>query len=876
MLRRIFSWSMVLLAGVSLASSDVRADETDRLDPNVQPVFQAVDLVVDPRESDFSGTVSIDVKIERPASRIVLHAQDLDITSVAVLERRETERNSRVETVDESRISVSVDTPLPAGTHRIDLEFTNDFDSQAVALYRVDFEGESYAFTQFQATEARKAFPCFDEPEFKIPWKLTITAPDGMRAFGNTPVEEETAVDGGTRHEYARTPAMPSYLVALAVGPFDTVEVPGLGVPGSIVVPKGKVHLAADAMRITPVVLHALEEYFGTPYPYAKLDQVAVPEFWAGAMENVGLITYRDTILLKDPERLTVGARRYLITVITHELAHMWFGNLVTLRWWDDMWLNESFATWMATKIDMEIYPELDFDIDRVQEGQQAMNLDSQPNTRAVRQPVDSMENLLQAADPLAYDKGRMVLFMFETWLGEDVFRAGVREYMTAHRWGNASAADLWEKLAEASGIDVGRAMSTFLDQPGVPVIDAELIDGGKKVRLRQSRYFSGGDEDDPTLWQIPIRLKFQDDRGVENRSILLTQRERVYDLGAKGRARWLHPNAGETGYYRWRVSGDGLTALADNAAEHLTKSEEVALYYTASSMLETRRMSGADYLKTVQNLGRAPRPQSIGSLVGSLDFVNETFIDEETEDSFAEFVRSILLPIHEIYGPEPQPGEHGAITDARSGWMGALARMGKSEEVDEYVKGKIGAYLEDPRSVDPSMAGLVVSLAARDGNEALYEEYVRRAETAPVPSDRVRFLRNLGNFEEPALRDRALAYALEAPLPPQHVMAIPMAVDKDDPAVRRRMWEWMVENYETITSKIPPPFQQYLPYAAMSCEGELLEEADAFFSDPTHIVPGTEVELAKVKQFSAECAELSARESGSVRAYLSGAAVEG
>jgi alanyl aminopeptidase len=867
----------VLFAAAPLLAIDARADETARLDADVEPVFQHVDLVVDPREQSYSGRVAIDVKIERSASRIVLHAQELEITSSAVFERGETPHDARVEPLDDSRIVVIVDTPLPAGTHRIELGFTNEFDSQAVALYRVDFEGEAYAFTQFEAVEARKAFPCFDEPAFKIPWRVSITAPEGMLAFGNTPIENETSLDDGTtRHEFARTPAMSSYLVALAVGPFDTVDVPGLGRPGSIVVPKGKAHLAVDAMHITPVVLQALEAYFGTPYPYAKLDQVAVPEFWAGAMENVGLVTYRDTILLKDPERLTVGARRYLITVITHELAHMWFGNLVTMEWWDDLWLNESFATWIATKIDMNLYPELDFDIDRVREGQDAMTLDSQTGTRAVRQPVTQVVNLLQAADPLAYNKGRMVLYMFETWLGEEVFRAGVREYLTANRWGNARAIDLWDKLAEASGIDVGQAMSTFLDQPGVPVIDAELIDGGDKVRLRQSRYFSGGDRDDPTLWQIPVRLKFEDDRGVQERAILLTQRERVYDLGSKGGARWLHPNAEETGYYRWRVSGEGLTALADNAAEHLSKSEEVALYTTASIMLQSERMSGADFLATIRNLGRSPRPQSIGSLVGSLGFVRTTFIDEETEDAYAGFVRTMLQPIHDAYGPAPREGEHGAITDARAGWMDALTRTGQNEDIAEYVKAKVDAYLEDPNTVDPSMAELVLSLAARDGDEALYEAYLQRAQSAPVPSDRVRFLRNLGNFEDPELRERALAFSLEAPLPPQHVMSIAMSIETDDPEVRRMMWDWMIANYETITSKIPPPFQQYLPYAAMSCEGELLEEADAFFSEPAISVPGIAIELEKVRQFSTDCAKLAARERASVKAFLSGVAVEG
>ena len=380
---------------------------------------------------------------------------------------------------------------------------------------------------------------------------------------------------------FKRTPPLPSYLLALAVGPFDTVPITGMSVPGRVVTVKGKGGLAAEAARVAPPLLGALERYFGRPYPFEKLDLLAVPEYWPGAMENPGAITFADQILLIDPAGASVAQRRLLIEVTAHEIAHMWFGDLVTMAWWDDLWLNESFASWMGDKVTQEAFKETEVETRSVEGAQKAMNTDARLTTRAIRQPVGAMDNLLQAADELAYQKGEAVLGMFEAWLGPDVFRQGIRDYLAAHEWGNATAADLWSALSKASGQDVGKPMATFLDQPGVPVVSAMIVDDGKSVRLSQQRFVGAGVKAPPAQWQIPVGVKFSDGGVVQTKTFLLTSASQDFKLGVKNKVvDWIHPTR------RARLlppDGPGLlTTMAEEAATASTRASASGSWATS------------------------------------------------------------------------------------------------------------------------------------------------------------------------------------------------------------------------------------------------------------------------------------------------------
>jgi alanyl aminopeptidase len=394
-----------------------------RLQTDVVPLEQEVRLDLDPARNDFTGSIVARLEVRKPSKAIRLHSNGPVLRS-ATLRGAAVDPVALVPSAEgEDVLVLTAEHPIEPGRYVLEISFTNAFNTKADSLYRVIAGDEPYLFTQFEDTSAREAFPCWDEPSFKIPWKLTLLVPTELLALANTPIESES-VSGATRTiVFKKTPPLPSYLVALAVGPFETVPVPGTGVPTRIVTVRGKKGLTAEAVRQTPPLLRALERYFGKPYPFEKLDLIAVPDYWYGAMENAGAITFRDTILLLDPGNADAEDREDLATVISHELAHMWFGDLVTMAWWDDMWLNESFASWMGDKIVNEVFPELGIEVSQVRAMQGAMIHDGRMTTRAMRQPVESQDVLVDAADTLAYNKGEAVLGMFERWLGPETFQ---------------------------------------------------------------------------------------------------------------------------------------------------------------------------------------------------------------------------------------------------------------------------------------------------------------------------------------------------------------------------------------------------------------------------------------------------------------------
>ncbi len=494
----------LLLTGSAVATTPPSAASL-RLGHDVVPTFQEVRLELDATKTDYTGNVAIDLDVTTATRAFRLHAEQMAVTRTSLTMQQADGTWSEVGATatpgEHGLLSVSAERSLEPGKYRLTLDFTNDFNTRATSLYRLESGGEAYTFTQFEADDAREAFPCFDEPSFKIPWQMTLVVPESHLAIANTPIVQETVTDGRKTVTFARTKPLASYFLALATGPLETIPIDGLSVPGRIVTTKGQSHLAAEAARITPPLLSALEAYFGRPYPYEKLDLLAVPEFWPGAMENAGAITFADRVLLVDPSTANTSRRKTLVSVTAHELAHMWFGDLVTMEWWDDLWLNESFASWMGEKITHQVYPEFGTDLTLVQDADEAMRTDGRLTSRAIRQPVSSLNNLLQSADVLAYNKGQAVLGMFEGWTGEETFRQGVRDYLSAHAWENATAQDLWDALSKASGKGVSAAMATFLDQPGMPLVTVELLAGGR-VRLSQERFLpAGAPRGESQLW---------------------------------------------------------------------------------------------------------------------------------------------------------------------------------------------------------------------------------------------------------------------------------------------------------------------------------------------------------------------------------------
>ena len=641
-----------------------------------------------------------------------------------------------------------------------------------------------------------------------------------------------------------------------------------MSVPGNVVTVKGSSKLAATAAKMAPPILAALERYFGRGYPYEKLDVLAVPEFWAGAMENAGAVTFRDEVLLVDPKTVSVRQLSTLSVFMAHEFAHQWFGDLVTMEWWDDLWLNEAFAEWMGNKISDEVNPEYNHAVQDLRETQGAMTTDSRLSTRAIRKPVGALDNLLQAADDLAYKKGQAVLRMFEQWLGPETFRAGVLTYLKEHEWGNAVGSDLWSALSKASGKDASAAMATFLDQGGVPLVTSEILPDGK-VKLNQQRFLSYGvSAPSEQLWRIPIVLSYSDGSGTRTQRVLLTEREMTVALeGVKAPLR-VNPNGGAAGYYRWSVPPETMQALADAAAETMTPFERVGFLGNLTALLDAGIIHGDDYVRLISRFGGDESPEVISALLDNMEIVRRVFVTREVADPYAHYVRRTLGPALARLGMTRRPGEVDGVSLARAGLILSLADEGKDERVLAYADSLAKQHIAQPGSVDPTLIETSLDLSALKGDETRFEDYKKRFETAKIPAERARYLEALGYFRDPKIAEKALRYSLEGPLRPQEILTIPRnlgaALEYEDVP-----FKWLTENFAAIAAKAPPMYLAFMPNLARGCSLERLKTARAFFAEAAHAVPGTDAELAKVSDAVTDCAGLREREGAVVASYL-------
>jgi alanyl aminopeptidase len=840
--------------------------EAARLGRDVVPTFQAVELEVDASQSDYRGAVRIALRVPAPTDRFSLHARDMEIVSLT-LEGPSGPVEVEYDRAGDDLITLHASRPLPAGGYTLAIAFESPFNTRAVALYRVEEGGLAYAFTQFEAADARGAFPCFDEPGFKIPWQLTVKVPPGHVAVSNTPVESRRADDGWTTYAFARTRPLPSYLIALATGPLDTVEMPGLGVPARIVTTRGRTKLATLALEQTPPILRALERYFSEPYPFDKLDFIAISEFWAGAMENPGAVTFSSDVLLLDPASASVPERRRLAQVIAHELAHMWFGDKVTMEWWDDLWLNESFADWMGDKITGEVFPQYRMDLEVVDDAQSVMVSDSRPTTTPVRQPVESTDTLF-ADVGLQYNKGKAILNMVEAWVGEDVFRSGVLAYLDAGAWGNATAQDLWTALDEVSPLGPSRALATFIEQPGLPLVDVEPLGEGR-VRLTQSR-FGNGSALDPQTWVIPVALEYSASGETLTREVLLDEATSVVDLGS--RPAWIYPKAGARGYYRWRVPDDTLSSLTTNAGARLGDAERMDLVGNLAALMRAGVLDGGRLLAAFERLGGDPEPMVVSSVLDQLGTLEDAFVSGDLEDEFAAYVRRTLRPALDRVGLAPSEGESETTTLVRPRLLAWLGETGRDPQVLSFAQTQARAYLERPSSVPPSIASMCLALATMGAGEEHFELLRRRFEKAETPAERTLYLGLLGWFHDPALVDRALEYSFSGPLRPDELFVIPRTVVRRADG-REHAWRWMTEHYSELGERLPSEFMAFMPFMARGCSAERLEAARTFFARPEHQVQGTKRTLSRVESQVDECLTLRAREGGTVRSFLERAA---
>jgi len=856
--------SAALLWLAATASADTETADV-RLGNDIAPRSQAVKLKLDPDKRSYSGNVRVELDVTRATDTLRFHSEGQKLVRITVRQGTDTVAFKRV-TGEQGLQTLVTARPLAKGAAVFEVEFTHLYGTRAVGLYRAMREQRGYLFTQFESDDAREAFPCWDEPGFKIPWQLTLEVPAAQEALTNTPAETVTEKDGWKTVTFKRTPPLPSYLIAIAVGPFEYTPIAGTSIPARVVTCQGQKQLAGFTAETTPKLLAALERWFGSRYPFEKLDLIAVPEFAYGAMENPGLITYRDDILLLDPATASVSQRRRNASVNAHEMAHMWFGDLVTMAWWDDLWLNESFADWMAAKVTDEVYPQMREGLHDLQSVQRVKGGDMQPSTRPIRDNTKASAAGLQNVG-LVYSKGNAVLSMFERYLGAEAFQKGVRTYLKRHEWGNATAGDLWKALDQSSGTNVSAAMSTFLDQPGVPYLRVVPAEGG--VRITQSRATPYGVSQPSMKWHVPVTLKWSDGKKVSSKRVLLTDESVVVKLPAK--PVWVMANGDGHGYYAWSVPEEWMAQLAEHAATVLDPHERVAFLGNLALLMTAGELHGDTYLQALSHFGKDPEPEVVSSTIDGLNAVRAPFVPDSLADVFAVYVRRTLSPAMERVGYEKKPGEDETIATLRGELLVWLANRGRDEKVMEFARSAAKKYLADSTSVDPGIADAVVSLAAKGGDAAMFDDYQRRVEATEIPAIRNRFLTALGAFEAPPLEARALEYMLSDKVRPTEMFIIMRGMGNRDEAFANRMFQWMMEHYPKIAERVPPPALRFLPMMGSGCSSERLAAAKTFFGDPQRAVPGVAQTLERVSDMVNTCLSLREREGERVNRYMRG-----
>lgn len=850
-----------------------------RLPGDVAPVSYAIRLRLDPNQVDYNGAVTVQLNVKKPAPVIWVNATLLTMDKAAVKVSGK-ELAGQILKGNDDFAGFAFDPPVPAGPAVLTIDFHGQITTQTSSgLFRGKDGGNNYIYTQFEPIDARRAFPCFDEPQFKVPWQLTLEVPEALEAVANTPIQRTIPADGGfKRVEFAQSRPMPSYLVAFAAGPFEFVDAGKAGskqVPVRIVVPKGRSAEARYAVETTVSVVNKLEEYFGIPFPYDKLDQIAVPLF-GGAMENPGLITYADSLILAKPEDDSISRHRGWINTAAHELAHQWFGDLVTMAWWDDLWLNEGFATWMGDTTTSKLKPEWKVEGGFAGSRNYALSEDSLLTARRVRQPIDSKNDIINAFDGITYQKGGAVLRMMEAWLGEEKFRQGVRNYLRKHAWGNATSKDFLAAMAGVGGPEVAEAFASFLDQGGAPEVSFSLrCETGKhpQLTLRQTRALPVGTQAPGVqTWKVPVCIEYPAASGVARQCSLMMTSEAKTELDrTEACPAWIVPNAGGAGYYRSKMDSALLHNLMEQHFTSMPLPARIALVGDVAALTRSGSINTSDALKLVPKLAASPDRQIVQAAV-SLAVDNSAILSAEDVPRMDHYIVATFGPRARQLGWLHKPGDDDDTRQLRAQLVPFVAGRG-DQELGPQAKPLALKWLEDRRSLPADLAPGVLRVAAILGDAALFDTYLNAIRKTEDRRQRAWLFRGLGSFRQPELVQRALHIPLDPAFDLRESFGLLFAGDR--PPTQHAAFDFVRENYDALLKRMPTSiaggsFAANLPYTGQRfCSAAGRAQVKEFFESRIEKETGGPRTLAQVLESISQCAALKARQDSNLHQFL-------
>jgi puromycin-sensitive aminopeptidase len=788
-----------------------------RLPRTARPVRYDLTLEPDLEGAVFSGEVAIELEVLEATNTLVLNAAELQVDGASLEDGAGRRLSAELVSVDPEteRLTVEFGAVAEPGSWTLRLGFRGILNDKLRGFYRstfTDTEGNEQviATTQFEATDARRAFPCWDEPGHKAVFAVTLVVDDGLAAISNaSEIDRSTTSAGKIAVRFADTMKMSTYLVAFIVGPLDVTDpVDVNGTPLRIVYPKGKGHLTPFALEVGEFCLDFFADYYGIVYPGDKLDLIAVPDFAFGAMENLGCVTFREILLLVDPSEVTQAELERVTDVIAHELAHMWFGDLVTMKWWNGIWLNEAFATFMEMLATDAFRPQWNrwatFGLSRTA----AFDVDALKSTRPIEYPVESPADAEGMFDILTYEKGAAVVRMLEQYIGPEEFRQGIRLYLNRHQYDNTETTDLWDAIEEATEHPVRRIMDSWIFQGGFPLVDVTLIDDGGTIRLTQQRFgYAGdlgeGDEDLDTFaaqrWSVPVILTICMN-GVTTVEKVLLEGDNV-DIPVVEEIDWVLVNTESEGFYRTRYAIQLRDALVTRAQTELSAIERYTIVDDSWAGVLASDHTSVDFLDLVEGFVDETDLsvwQRIVGALGSLDRI----LDDEAREAFRARVRDIVGPAATRLGPEPSPIESDRDRQLRGVLFEALGVLGGDDSTEQRAR-ELLVRAKAGDDVDPALVAAAVNVVAAMGGHDDFDDFVARFKAASTPQEELRYLSALADFDDAGLLERLLAMTISDEIRTQNAPYL----------VRRALgnrnhgglaWKFVEREWETLNARFP------------------------------------------------------------------------
>jgi aminopeptidase N/puromycin-sensitive aminopeptidase len=861
LMRAAFACSAVL-ALCSLVSA-TRA-QAQRLPTTVVPTHYKLTLRPDLKAATFSGVEQIDVRITQPVNSITLNSAEIAFQSV-VIDAGGALQTATV-SLDEDKQQATFTFPqiLAAGPATLRIHYTGILNNELRGFYLSKTARRNYAVTQFESTDARRAFPCFDEPAFKATFDVSLVIDAGDTAISNTAIASDTPGPGEGKHKltFGTTPKMSTYLLAFLVGDFKCSSGSQDGVAIRVCSTPDKVALTPYGVGIAKYVLHYYNTYFGIPYPLKKLDLIGLPDFEAGAMENFGAITYRETDLLIDPKTASVNAKENVGLVIAHEMAHQWFGDLVTMQWWDNIWLNEGFATWMENKPVAAMHPEWHVPQSVAVDEQQTLNLDAQPTTRAIRAKAETPDEINEMFDGIAYGKASDVLLTVENYLGSETFRKGVQAYLKAHEYANATAEDFWSAQTRVSGKPVDKIMDSLITQQGEPILKFGAPADGK-VGVEQSRFFldSGAKVDPAQKWTLPVCFKTQSGNPCEvlapNQSSLTVPTSPLF-----------FANAGGAGYYRSAYAPKQSAAIIAKIETGLTPTERISFTGDEWAQVRSNAFSVGDYLQLVADLSRDANNEVVSNAInGFVTTYEQLAATPEERAGLAAWIDRTFTPVYLKLGPS-STSDNDNKRELRAVLLQLIGTYGDSPTVVAQARKIADQYFIDRASVDPNLAEAALAVAARNGDGALFDKLQLTYENGTDPQVQDGALRLLASFRDPQLEKRALDFAVSSQVRNQDA-AIQFAIALHDAETRDQAWDYVKANWDKVHAQLTEGLGSYLVSATGSfCSASARDEVSSFFA--THKVAAADVELKHAIEHINGCITFRSQQEQNLKQWLS------